>query len=162
MSTLLIINLVIAAFWPILIRGYSLLDFIVGFVLGLILISFVEPDYGYRGLRAAYFAVSLIWQVILSSIEVAVAVVRPRSVFRQGVVAVPLTAEDPIEITTLASAITLTPGTVSVNLGRDIDGGRVLFVHVLLLDDADQLREKIKRRLEDPILMITRGRDYQP
>ena len=162
MSILLIINLLIAGFWPILIRGYSLADFVVGFVLGLVLISFVEPDYGYRGVRTLVFGVSLIWQVILSSIEVAVAVVRPRSVFRQGVIAVPLTAEDPMEITALASAITLTPGTVSVNLGRDVDGARLLFVHVLMLDDADEVRQKIKRRLEDPILMITRGRDYQP
>ena len=160
MTIYFVLNLLLAVVWPILIRGSALADFFVGFVLGAFLISFVEPDYGYRAVRLPLFVVTVLWEVILSSVEVAIAVLRPNSQFRQGVIALPLEARDAMEIIVLASVITLTPGTVSVNLGRDEEGGRILFVHVLMLDDPDELIAHIKERFEQQILRITRGRGY--
>ena len=60
----------------------------------------------------------------------------------------------PIEITTLASTITLTPGTLSVDLGVDEDGRQVLFVHSLFSSEPDAVRDNIKRAFERRIRLI--------
>ena len=97
------------------------------------------------------------WQVWISALTVASYVLRPGTVFRQAVVAVPLDVSEPLEITVLASVITLTPGTISVNLGRDSQDRQVLFVHALMLDDPETLKMQIKNTFERRILSISRG-----
>ena len=51
----------------------------------------------------------------------------------------------------LANAVSLTPGTVSTSLSAD---RRTLLLHVLDLDDADQLVARIKDRYEAPLREI--------
>ena len=157
MQTYLSLNLFLAVLWTILIRGGTLMDFFVGFVLGMLLLSFVEPSYGQRGGRVPLFVLNVLFMVIVSSIQVAYYIVNPGTKFRLGVVAVPLDVRAPFEIATLASAITLTPGTMSVDLGTDDAGDPVLFVHSLMLHDPDALRTKIKQGFERQILLISQG-----
>lgn len=157
MALFLVLNLFIAFFYIILIGGSGTVDLIVGFVLGVLVLSFVEPDYGRRVGRVPIFVVTVLWQVLVSALTVAYYVLRPGTVFRQGVVAVPLEVNQPLEITVLASVITLTPGTISVNLGRDAEDRQVLFVHALMLDDPDALRAQIKNTFERQILGISRS-----
>jgi multicomponent Na+:H+ antiporter subunit E len=77
----------------------------------------------------------------------------------QGIVAIPLTAERPLEIAMLATAITLTPGTLSVDVGVDAEGRRVLYVHDLVVHDPEAVRKSIKEDFEARVLRITRGRE---
>ena len=72
--------------------------------------------------------------------------------------AVPLDVTSDFEIATLASTVTLTPGTLSVDIGRDTQSGqRVLFVHTLFTADPDKLRGRIKDGFERYILEISQG-----
>ena len=57
----------------------------------------------------------------------------------------------------LASAITLTPGTISVDLGEDEEGANILFVHNLTVNDPVAYRESVRAGFESMILRITRG-----
>lgn len=157
MALFLVLNLSIAIFYMVLIGGNTATDLVIGFVLGVLILSFVEPDYGRRVGRIPVFVGIVLWQVLISAVTVAGYVLRPGTVFRQGVVAVPLDVTEPLEITVLASVITLTPGTISVNLGRDSQDRQVLFVHVLMLDDPESLAMDIKNTFERRILSISRG-----
>ncbi len=72
-----------------------------------------------------------------------------------GVVAIPLDVTTDIEITLLACLITLTPGSVSLDLSQD---RRTLFVHAMYIDnqDVEAYRRSVKDGLERRILELLR------
>lgn len=105
-----------------------------------------------RPWRLAYFLCWYFWQLVLSNAYVAWEVVTPRQTFRPGIIAVPVRSRTPVEVTTLANLITLTPGTISV----DVDERRaILYVHGMHIQDPDSFRART-RRLEDQLLRVLR------
>jgi multicomponent Na+:H+ antiporter subunit E len=72
-----------------------------------------------------------------------------------GVVAIPLDARTDFEITLLANLITLTPGSVSLDLSED---RRVLYVHAMYIDggDVEAYRRSVKEGLERRVLELLR------
>ena len=85
--------------------------------------------------RLIYFAFALfvVWALVVASIRVAYSILLPVRYLHPGIVAVPLDASTNAEITLLANLITLTPGTLTLDVSDD---RRTLFVHVLDLADA--------------------------
>jgi multicomponent Na+:H+ antiporter subunit E len=79
----------------------------------------------------------------------------PASYVCPGVVAIPLDARTDAEITLLANLITLTPGSVTLDLSED---RRVLYVHAMYIDDGDieAYRRSIKEGLERRVLELLR------
>jgi multicomponent Na+:H+ antiporter subunit E len=94
-----------------------------------------------------------LWQLVLSNLRVAYDVVTPTHYMRPGVIAIPLDVQTDAEITLLANLITLTPGTLSVDLSPD---RRVLYVHVMYIDhdDVEAARQQIKAGLERRVLEV--------
>jgi len=72
----------------------------------------------------AFFVVDL----VRSSVQVAVLVLQPRRALRQAVVAVPVRGASDSLLTLLANAISLTPGTLTLEVDRP---GSTLYVHVI-------------------------------
>ena len=72
-----------------------------------------------------------------------------------GVVAIPLDARTDVEIAVLANLITLTPGSVSLDLSED---RRVLYVHAMYIDggDVEAYRRSVKDGLERRVLELLR------
>jgi multicomponent Na+:H+ antiporter subunit E len=95
----------------------------------------------------AFFA----WELLLSNLRVAAAILGPRHRLRPGVVAVPLDVTSDAEITLLASLITLTPGTLTLDVSPD---RRTLYVHLLAMDDAGAARRAIKDGFERRIRAV--------
>lgn len=85
----------------------------------------------------AYFA----WKLLEATALVAWEVLTPRSHIRQGILAVPLRTTSPTITTLVANMITLTPGTVTIDID---EGGRVLYVHVLHLHDPEAVRRDLR------------------
>lgn len=150
-------NLLLAVLWAALHADLSVTTAGVGFLFGFLLLSVIHRGYGTAVLGAVGFVLFLIKAIILSSIQVAGYVLAPKLKLDQGIVAIPLAARTDLEIALLASAITLTPGTLSVDVGRAADGQRVLYVHNLVMGDADEVRKTIKQDFERRILRVTRG-----
>ena len=151
------LNLLLAFLWTVLFQNFNVGSLVVGFIIGFGILALLDQSYGRRGIYLAIFLVNLVWQVIVSSIELAWTLVKPNMDLHPGIVAIPLDLTSDFQIATLASAITLTPGTLSVDVGSDRETGeRLLFVHTLFLTDPDQLREQIKNGFERHILMITK------
>jgi multicomponent K+:H+ antiporter subunit E len=93
----------------------------------------------------------VLWDILLASIDVAKLVLGPTTRIKPAFIEVPLDMQDPFVGTLLASIVSLTPGTVSI----DIDRSRwVLQVHALNVDDREATIRAIKTRYEQPLKEI--------
>jgi len=93
-----------------------------------------------RPLSPFRFLGRFVVELVMSTFSVAIAVVAPRRRVREGVVKVRLRSSSPVIGTIVANAITLTPGTLTVDAEADRVRGTLLYVHVLGLDDPESVR----------------------
>jgi multicomponent Na+:H+ antiporter subunit E len=91
-------------------------------------------------------AVVFFWELIKASFIVVVQVLRPASELRQAVVAVPVIGVSDRLLTLLANAVSLTPGTLALEVDRP---RATLYVHVLNVggdvDAVEEIRASIVR-----------------
>ena len=105
----------------------------------------------FRPLAAARFLAWFLWKLVEASAIVAWEVVTPRNRINEGIVAVPLVGASEAVTTIVANAITLTPGTLTLEI-RHLEE-TVLYVHVLHLRDIEEVRREV-RHLEQ---LVTRA-----
>lgn len=151
-----------ALVWAALQGSFDLANLLVGAGLGAGVLWFIRPIYralypqggvkqiGWRlrqlwriGVLLAVF----LWELLMSGFLVAREVLRPRLRVTPGVIALPLDARSDMEITVLANLISLTPGTLSLDVSADRE---TLYIHAMFVDDeeAEKTRAHIKQRLE--------------
>lgn len=151
-------NLLLALIWMLLTGSFSGTGFLMGLVLGYAVLALMQPQipvlgtYAQRVPRVIAFVFFFLWQVLKSNARVAWEVLTPGLQIKPGVIAIPLKASTDIEITIFANLITLTPGTLSLDVSDD---RRVLYIHAMYLDDEDALLEDIKY-MERRVLRILR------
>lgn len=92
-----------------------------------------------------WFLLYFLWELLLANLRMARDVIRPIDKLRPAIVAVPLDVTSDWEITLLSNLITLTPGTLGLDVSSD---KKVLYVHVMDLEDVEQLRRDIKEGFE--------------
>ena len=90
-------------------------------------------------------------EILVSSLRVAWEILTPRPRARPGILRVPLDVSSTGQITLLAHLVTLTPGTVSLDVSED---RRALYVHVMFHDDPEDLVRRIKERLETRVRRV--------
>jgi len=92
------------------------------------------------------YAGVLVWEVVLANLDVAYRVLHPRLPIRPGIVKIRTELRSTAARTVLANSITLTPGTLTVEL---LDGG-CLYVHWLNVrsTDPEEARTRIVGRFE--------------
>jgi multicomponent K+:H+ antiporter subunit E len=104
-----------------------------------------------RPLAIVRLGLVVLWDIVLSNIEVAGRILGPESAINPRFVWVPLSLSDPHAILSLAGIITMTPGTLSADLSAD---RRYLLVHAFNVDDEAALIAQIKARYEAPLKEI--------
>lgn len=142
-------SLVLLVLW-LMLNGWSVGQLVLGAILAVLI-----PQLTYRLVRghpavknwsaALLYFVRLLVDIFRANIEVAIRILRPNRYLKPGWIAVPMVLPHPFQRTLLASTITLTPGTVSVDFSEDES---VLYVHVLHIDDAEKMVKDIKDRYE--------------
>lgn len=147
-----LLTLVLAIGWAGITGNFSGLNLLFGAGIGAVAILVLRYSIQQRGsLRKAAKILSLVglflYELMASAVRVAFVVLHPdlKSVLKPAIVAVPLTVKSDAEITLLANLITLTPGTLSVDVSKDRS---VLYVHALSMDDADALIADIANGFE--------------
>lgn len=90
----------------------------------------------------------VLWDIVMSNIEVARRILGPEAAIRSAFVWLPLDLTDPHAIVSLAGIITMTPGTLSAELSAD---RRHLLVHAFNVDDEAALIAQMKARYEAPL-----------
>jgi multicomponent Na+:H+ antiporter subunit E len=153
----LLLNIILTMVWVALTGDHALANFLLGFGLAFIALRFALGKSGMRYFlfvpRLIGFVGFFVWELIKSNIQVALDVVTPPFYMKPGIVAVPLDAQTDAEISLLANLITLTPGTLSMDVSDD---RKVLYVHVMYLDDEQQFVESIKSGFERRLLNLMR------
>lgn len=81
------------------------------------------------------------WKLLEANYVLAREVVTPRDHTQSGIIAVPVTGLSDLLVTLIANAITLTPGTVTLDVQRGEPS--VLYVHVLHLHDVERVRREV-------------------
>lgn len=149
------IVIVLALGWAAITGNVSGLNLVFGGIIGaaavLLLRSAFAPPRSLRRLRRIIsLALLFLYELMVSAVRVAIIVVTPdlKSALRPAIVAVPLTVKSDAEITLLANLITLTPGTLSIDVSDDRS---VLYVHVLTLSTRETLIADIARGFETKV-----------
>lgn len=158
---LFLLNLLLALLWAAINGDFAGETLVAGFVLGYLVLLAARPALGpskyYTGLwRVIGFALFYVWELILSSLRVAYDVLTPTFHMNPGILAMPLDAKSDAEITTVANLISLTPGTLSLDLSPD---RKMLYIHAMYVDDDDPnaLRQSLKDEMESRVLGLVRG-----
>lgn len=156
--TTILYTLILALSWAAVTGSFSLANLTFGFALGTITNLLVRDRIGFPAtLRRARGLVSLallfLAELARSSLRVAQLVLSPRMTLKPGIFSFSLTADRDVEITLLANLITLTPGTLSVDVSED---RRTLFIHALDCSDPDRLRHDIATGFERRIMETLR------
>lgn len=150
---LFLINLLLVFAWGAITGSFGALNLMFGFVLGAFALALIREQVGTDGYfgrvyRIAGLALLFLVELVKSALRVAGVVLRPRLDVHPGIIAYPLTCTHDFEITLLANLITLTPGTLSVDVSDD---RRVLYVHCIDVPDPDatiaEIRDGFERRI---------------
>lgn len=147
------INLLMAIVWAAVTGSATLLNLIFGFVLSTLTLGLIREQVNGTGYLTRSFRVaSLAWlffvELAKSAWKVALMVVSPKVDIKPGIFAYPLTVTRDFEITLLANLITLTPGTLSVDVSED---RKTLYVHAIDCSDPEAARRDIADGFERKI-----------
>lgn len=150
------LSLMVLAFWLLMSDSFSVGQFLLGLLLGLVIPLFaarLDREFARIGTLRPLPKLVLVtlWDILVSNIRVAIQVLGPEKNIHPGFIWLPLDIANIHGIAALTSMITLTPGTVSAALSDD---RRFLLVHVLHLEDPQALIDTIKRRYEAPLMEI--------
>ncbi len=154
--TVIIINMLLAMAWALVTGSFTVINLIFGFVISGLLLTLIREQIGsvhhFRRVRAvAVLAFTFVWELIKSSVSVAIIVLSPWRKLRPAIIAFPLDVQRDSEITLLANLITLTPGTLSMDVSPD---RKTLFIHAIDATDTDEIIADIKSSFERKIERI--------
>lgn len=139
-----------AVVWLAITGSASLHNLFLGLVVSLLSLSLIREQavtkgYPVRPLRVALLAGLFFAELAKSAFRVALLVVRPRMEIKPGIFAYPLNVKGDFEIALLANLITLTPGTLSVDVSED---RTTLYVHALDCSDVEGAKRDIAEGFE--------------
>lgn len=136
--------------------GFITLGVFIAWTVVLWLLSFFyNKTVFYKSPKIAALIFFYFKELVAASLRVAYDVLTPTHHMKPAVIAVPLEARTDLEITLLANFITLTPGTLSIDVSRD---RKTLYIHEVYVKsgDVERVRQQIKEGFEKKILSVTR------
>ncbi len=151
-------NILLTFVWVALTGSFAFLNFLFGFILSFLIlwiITLINGDEKFfrLGPKIIFFFLFFLYELIKANIQVAFDVVTPKFYMKPGIVKLPLDAKTDIEITLLANLISLTPGTLSLDVSND---RKVLYVHAMYISDKEKFIRDIKQGFERRLLDILR------
>jgi multicomponent Na+:H+ antiporter subunit E len=153
-----LVSVVLALIWVLITANSSELNILLGWLIGLAALWFIRerlvtPQF-FRKLRQSIALLALFfYELFLSAIRVAILVIMPnmKAHLKPGIVAFPLSVKSDNEITLLANLITLTPGTLSVDVSRNRE---ILYIHALSVENKSELITSIAKGFEKKIIEV--------
>lgn len=142
--------------WLLLVNTVTIGHLLLGALLGIAVSSATRAFWRQRPrLRRPWgllrFVARVLGDILIANLQVARLVLGPTERLRPAFIEIPLELTDETAIVLLAEVISLTPGTLSADIGTD---RRYLFVHTLDTRDPGALVAEIKARYEAPLKEI--------
>ncbi len=152
------LNLVLALLWAMASGEVTLLTIGAGFLVGMLVLHLVGPvlgdtRYAVRFLRVLGLVLFFLAELVMSSVRVAYDVIKPRFTMTPAIIQVPLDVRGDVQVTLLANLISLTPGTLSIDVSDDRTN---LYVHAMYGDDPEAVARRVKRSFERRIQEVFR------
>ncbi len=149
-------NILLTFIWVSITGDFQFSNYVFGFLLSfaiLFIITRGNAKYFKVIPKLIFFIFFFLFELIKANLQVAFDVITPKFYMKPGIVKVPLDAETNLEITLLANLITLTPGTLSLDVSDD---RKVLYVHAMYINDREKFIKSIKNGFERRLLEILR------
>lgn len=156
----LLLNLLLTFVWVALTGELNYGNFFFGFVIGFFILWIKDRNlhsskrkYFNRVPKILEFIFSFILESIRSNLQVAYDVITPNYNAKPGIVGYKMHARTNFEITMLANAIALTPGTLVLEID---DRNNIIYIHVMYLTDKEKFIQRIENGLEKKLLELLR------
>lgn len=152
------LNVFLAIVWAAGTGQFSLVNLIVGFVLGYLVLVLVgriigATSYVRRVLATVGFVVFLVGEIFKANLRLTRDVITRGERMQAAIIAYPLRAETDEEIVILANLISLTPGSLSLDVSGD---RKLLYVHTLYFKDRETFNREIHDGFERRVLELLR------
>jgi multicomponent Na+:H+ antiporter subunit E len=153
-----LLNIVLTLIWIALTGSFTYINLFFGFIINFFVLWIVSRDspdkrYFTIAFKIIGFFFFFLYEILKANFQVAYEVMTSNLHMKPGIVKLELEARTDLEITFLASLISLTPGTLVIDVSDD---RKVMYVHGMYLEDRAKFIEFIKSGLEKPLLNIMR------
>jgi multicomponent Na+:H+ antiporter subunit E len=154
----LALNVMLALIWAAGTGEFTLTNLAIGFALGYIVLRVIrlaigEEHYFLKVRRTITFVGFYLVELVKANLRVARDVLTIDFKMRPGIVAVPLDCSTDEEITLFANLLSLTPGTLSIDVSED---RKFLYVHALYVEDRESFQREVKEGIERRVLELFR------
>jgi multicomponent Na+:H+ antiporter subunit E len=152
-KNLFLSNIVLALIWVAASGTLTQENFIFGFLIGLGILWVITIDkknssYFVMLPKFLGFTLYVIWQIIIANFQAARDSLYPRSRLSPAIIGFELLAETDLEITLLANFVSITPGTLVIDVSDD---KKTMYIHVMHVTDKEafiiDIRENFEKRL---------------
>lgn len=151
------LNILLALAWAALMGSFSFMTLLAGYIIGFAALWAAQPLYdkpsGYflRSWRIVRLLAYFVYELFASSIQVVRDIVTTQDLSTPRIVAMPLDAQSDAEILLVTNLISLTPGTLSLDVSKD---RKTLYVHAMFANDPDALIAQLKSGMERMVLEV--------
>ena len=144
------LNIVLAVAWVAFTGTVSLAGLLTGLVIGYGALWMIQPlmgtqSYFHRVQAWIKLIIMFHYELVVSSLAVLVDILTPQHRSRPAIIEVPLDVKTDAGILLVTNLISLTPGTLSLDVSED---RKTLLVHAMFADDHDALRKSLKDGME--------------
>lgn len=154
----IVISLILTLVYLLYINFDMLAHWIILLFMGLIFVMWLfSYIYNRKSFLQVFYLMELLVyftkEMFVATFQVVREVLSRKWRIEAGMIAVPMDVKSDLEITILASLISLTPGTLSVEVSED---KTFLFVHAMYIPggDADRVKAEIKNGFERRVLRV--------
>lgn len=153
-----LLNVMLTLIWIALTGTFTYINFFIGFfisyfVLWVISRNSQDKRYFTIAFKIIGFFFFFLYEMLKANLQVAYEVMTSHLHMKPGIVKIELEAQSDLEITLLSNLISLTPGTLVIDVSDD---KKVMYVHGMYLQDKEKFIQSIKLGLEKPLLNIMR------
>ncbi len=159
MAFQILLNVFLAFLWMFLQVSFSARTFIIGYLLGLLVMFcmrrfFIHRFYIHRVWAVTYLFFLFLIELIKANIDVLKLVLSPKLTMRPGIFAMETELKSDWEVTLLSNLITLTPGTLVIDVSDD---NKTLYIHAIDIGEVSETIDSIKNSFEKAIMEVSRG-----
>ncbi|MCI0921603.1 Na+/H+ antiporter subunit E [Sphingobacterium rhinopitheci] len=153
-----LMNLLLSFIWVALTGSMYYTNFVFGFMIGFGILWIMNRNdtdrrYFNKVPRIISFIFYFLYEMIKANVQVAYDVMTPKYFMRPGIVKYPLNAKTEMEINLLSTMISLTPGTLILDISED---KKTMYIHVMYLQDPEKFVRDTKSGLERRLLEAIR------
>ncbi len=153
-----LMNLLLSFIWVALTGSMYYTNFVFGFMIGFLILWIMNRNdtdrrYFNKVPRIISFVFYFLYEMVKANVQVAYDVMTPRYFMKPGIVRFPMDAETEMEINLLSTMISLTPGTLILDISED---RKTMYIHVMYLNDPERFVRDTKTGLERRLLEAIR------